>query len=252
MLNLAERRDAAFRLAGRRLVAAPSRQCRGAAGPQHPLRAPAGRILCCIPAERQSGSQGPRSAAQRIAGGRGVPHAARSGAQPSRLPAEHAARPAGVAFVGGDYTIPGFYTQRGYHKLFVAQGADLVSEILRDNWVLGEGDSLSTKDLGRLLVEMEQLYFRDYAAHWSEAIAQLNILPAGSGAVPRSSPGSPPRTRRCCNCCWRCARTPGSPVWSKRLPGPASWPKQRKAPAASSARQPSWQPPPPSKPRPHC
>ncbi|AKN25031.1 type VI secretion system membrane subunit TssM [Stutzerimonas stutzeri] len=90
--------------------------------------------------------------------------------------------PQASLFVGGDYTIPGFYTQRGYHKLFVAQGADLVSEILRDNWVLGEGDSLSTKDLGRLLVEMEQLYFRDYAAHWSEAIAQLNILPAGSAA----------------------------------------------------------------------
>ncbi|MGE4460780.1 MAG: type VI secretion system membrane subunit TssM, partial [Stenotrophomonas sp.] len=85
-------------------------------------------------------------------------------------------------FVGGDQAIPGFYTQRGYQTLFVAQGADLVSEILRDNWVLGEGDSLSAKDLSRLLVEMEQLYFRDYAAHWSEAIAQLNILPAGSAA----------------------------------------------------------------------
>ncbi|MBV2207879.1 MAG: type VI secretion system membrane subunit TssM, partial [Pseudomonas sp.] len=70
----------------------------------------------------------------------------------------------------------------GYQKLFVAQGADLVSEILRDNWVLGEGDSLSAKDLGRLLTEMEQLYFRDYAVHWSEAIAQLNILPAASAA----------------------------------------------------------------------
>ena len=90
--------------------------------------------------------------------------------------------PQASLFVGGDYAIPGFYTQRGYNKLFVAQGAELVSEILRDNWVLGEGDSLSAKDLGRLLVEMEQLYFRDYATHWSEAIAQLNILPAGSAA----------------------------------------------------------------------
>ena len=30
--------------------------------------------------------------------------------------------PQASLFVGGDYTIPGFYTQRGYHKLFVAQG----------------------------------------------------------------------------------------------------------------------------------
>src|SRR3546814_20360822 len=88
-------------------------------------------------------------------------------------------------FVGGDYAIPGFYTQRGYQKLFVAQGAELVSEILRDNWVLGEGDSFSAKDLGRLLAEMEQLYFRDYAMHWSEAITQLNVLPAGRSAESR-------------------------------------------------------------------
>ncbi|WP_447592163.1 type VI secretion system membrane subunit TssM [Aquipseudomonas campi] len=83
-------------------------------------------------------------------------------------------------FSGGDHTIPGFYTQVGYQKLFVAQGADLVREILRDNWVLGEGDTLSAGDLSRLLVEMEQLYFRDYANYWGEALAQLNLSPIGS------------------------------------------------------------------------
>ncbi|QLC73185.1 type VI secretion system membrane subunit TssM [Pseudomonas sp. LPB0260] len=83
-------------------------------------------------------------------------------------------------FVGSDYAIPGFYTQAGYQKLFVAQGGDLVRDILRDNWVLGEGDSLSSNDLGRLLVEMEQLYFRDYANYWGEALAQLSLEPIAS------------------------------------------------------------------------
>ncbi|WP_439886809.1 type VI secretion system membrane subunit TssM [Pseudomonas sp. MBLB4123] len=83
-------------------------------------------------------------------------------------------------FVGSDYAIPGFYTQAGYQKLFVAQGGDLVRDILRDNWVLGEGDSLSSNDLGRLLVEMEQLYFRDYANYWGEALAQLSLEPLAS------------------------------------------------------------------------
>lgn len=85
-------------------------------------------------------------------------------------------------FIGSDYPVPGFYTQRGYQRMFVAQGADLVREILRDNWVLGEGESLSAKDLSRLMVEMEQLYFRDYANHWSEALAQLNLQPANTAA----------------------------------------------------------------------
>ena len=83
-------------------------------------------------------------------------------------------------FVGSDYAIPGFYTQAGYQKLFVAQGGNLVRDILRDNWVLGEGDSLSSNDLGRLLVEMEQLYFRDYANYWGEALAQLSLEPIAS------------------------------------------------------------------------
>lgn len=85
-------------------------------------------------------------------------------------------------FIGSDYSVPGFYSQRGYQRMFVAQGADMVREILRDNWVLGEGESLSAKDLGRLMVETEQLYFRDYANHWSEALAQLNLQPANSAA----------------------------------------------------------------------
>ena len=85
-------------------------------------------------------------------------------------------------FGGSDYTIPGLYTQNGYQKFYVAQGSDLVREILHDNWVLGESDSLSLKDLGHLMVEMEQRYFRDYANYWGEAVAQLNLEPiAGSG-----------------------------------------------------------------------
>ena len=76
---------------------------------------------------------------------------------------------------GSEHPIPGFYTRHGYDKTFTAQGASLVREILRDNWVLGEGESLSAADLGRLMVELEQLYFRDYANHWGEAVARLSL-----------------------------------------------------------------------------
>ncbi|MDP3848359.1 MAG: type VI secretion system membrane subunit TssM [Pseudomonas sp.] len=86
----------------------------------------------------------------------------------------------GSVFSGSDYSFPGFYTQRGYQQFFVGQGADLVRDILRDNWVLGDGDSLSQNDLSHLLVEMEQLYFRDYANYWAEAIGQLALQPLDS------------------------------------------------------------------------
>ncbi|AGI22647.1 type VI secretion protein IcmF [Pseudomonas sp. ATCC 13867] len=85
--------------------------------------------------------------------------------------------PQGALFSGTDYIIPGFYTLRGYQQYFVAQGAPMVREILRDNWVLGEGNSLSGQDLSRLMVELQQLYFRDYANLWSEAVNRVQLQP---------------------------------------------------------------------------
>ncbi|MEB0079625.1 type VI secretion system membrane subunit TssM [Pseudomonas sp. CCI3.2] len=88
--------------------------------------------------------------------------------------------PQGAVFRGTDYLIPGFYTQRGYQQFFTTQGASLVNDILRDNWVLGESAGISGMDLRRLMVELEQLYFRDYANHWGEAIGQISLQPFGS------------------------------------------------------------------------
>ncbi|MBP5102224.1 type VI secretion system membrane subunit TssM [Pseudomonas protegens] len=93
--------------------------------------------------------------------------------------------PQGSLFVGTDYVIPGFYTQQGYQQYFSIQGTALVTDILRDNWVLGEGSGISGMDLRRLMVELEQLYFRDYANHWSEALGRVSLPPfheAGDGA----------------------------------------------------------------------
>ena len=83
--------------------------------------------------------------------------------------------PQGSLFVGTDYVIPGFYTQKGYQQYFSVQGSMLVTDILSDNWVLGEGAGISGMDLRRLLVELEQLYFRDYANFWSEAVGQVAL-----------------------------------------------------------------------------
>ena len=83
--------------------------------------------------------------------------------------------PQGALFVGTDYVIPGFYTQQGYEQYFSVQGSMLVTEILSDNWVLGESSGISGMDLRRLLVELEQLYFRDYANYWGEAVGRIAL-----------------------------------------------------------------------------
>ncbi len=79
--------------------------------------------------------------------------------------------------VGTQYPIPGFYTRRGYQQFLVTQGVGAVNEILRDNWVLGEGTDLNGMEMRSLMVELEQLYFLDYANHWSEAVGQVALQP---------------------------------------------------------------------------
>ena len=84
--------------------------------------------------------------------------------------------PQGTLFFSGKFSIPGFYTKKGYQHYFSVRGAKLISDILRDNWVLGEGSELSAMDMRRLMVELEQLYFRDYANYWSEALGQTGLV----------------------------------------------------------------------------
>lgn len=90
---------------------------------------------------------------------------------------QHLASGQGTLFSGTDYVIPGLYTRQGYQQFLVARGSGAVTDILRDNWVLGESGSLSPLALRGLLVELEQLYFRDYANHWSEALGQVALQP---------------------------------------------------------------------------
>lgn len=85
--------------------------------------------------------------------------------------------PQGALFSGTDQPIPGLYSRNGYQQYFIAKGAPMVREILRDNWVLGEGGSLSDQDLSRLMVELQQLYFRDYANYWSETLSRIRLQP---------------------------------------------------------------------------
>ncbi len=83
-----------------------------------------------------------------------------------------------------DYRIPGLYTRHGYEQYFVTRGTGLVTELMHDNWVLGEGAQFDAQQLRVLMVELEKLYFRDYADYWAEAIGRVSLQPfEGPGAA---------------------------------------------------------------------
>lgn len=80
----------------------------------------------------------------------------------------------GKVFAAIDPPVPGFYTKR-YVQYFEAQGPRLVNAITQDNWVLGEGTDLGTEDLRRLMAELQQRYFSEYADAWSDALGRVRL-----------------------------------------------------------------------------
>lgn len=85
----------------------------------------------------------------------------------------------GKVFAAIDPPIPGFYTKR-YWQYFEAQGPRLVNAIAQDNWVLGEGADLSVMDLRRLMIELQQRYFSEYADTWSAALGRVSLQQSDS------------------------------------------------------------------------
>jgi type VI secretion system protein ImpL len=86
----------------------------------------------------------------------------------------------GRVFAGTERAIPGFYTKK-YLRYFEEQGVRLVNAIVQDNWVLGEGTDLSSMDSRRLMVELEQRYFTEYADAWSDALGRIRLQETDSG-----------------------------------------------------------------------
>jgi len=81
----------------------------------------------------------------------------------------------GTLFAGTGYTIAGLYTRHGYQQYFAVQAASVMREVIRDNWVLGQGDTATPATWRQQMEALQQLYFGDYMAHWSEALNQLGL-----------------------------------------------------------------------------
>lgn len=86
---------------------------------------------------------------------------------------------AGPTFSRGESAVPGFYTKK-YVEYFERQGPQLVNAIAQDNWVLGEATDLSVMALRKLMLELEQRYFSEYADAWSEALGRLRLVESDS------------------------------------------------------------------------
>lgn len=80
-----------------------------------------------------------------------------------------------TAFRGSDFMIPGFYTKKGYEKVIVGQGRQLIKDLVSNNWVVGYSTELSEADLNEMYAKVQNYYFIDYKDYWSKALASLKI-----------------------------------------------------------------------------
>lgn len=83
------------------------------------------------------------------------------------------------SFIGGDYNIPGLFTQKGYQDVFMRKGLLLIKDIMKDNWVLGTSTDMTDREFQKIFADVEKLYFQDYISYWSEAVGQLQLRPVG-------------------------------------------------------------------------
>ncbi|MCD5995496.1 type VI secretion system membrane subunit TssM [Pseudomonas sp. CDFA 602] len=103
--------------------------------------------------------------------------------QARSLPDYHVNRridPHGTLFSDVGPTVPGLYTRDAYQQYFLIQGAMLIHAGSHHDWIMGKDRLSQGADAQAAILELEQLYLRDYADHWNEVLATINRAPSNT------------------------------------------------------------------------
>ena len=76
---------------------------------------------------------------------------------------------------GGEYSIPGIYTKRGYKTVILPRSKQILEEAIEANWVLDKDEKPSKSELKYLHKQILNLYFADYRKYWSRALAKITV-----------------------------------------------------------------------------
>jgi type VI secretion system protein ImpL len=185
MLGLPERRDQAWLKDW--VAAGWSQRYTGNTAAQDSLNttwAPA-RAIVRLPAQRRPGGSGPPGAARRIAGQRGVPRAARAGPQPARNTVSASSSGRRPRSSSAPTTRSPASTPPGLPAVLLGAGRQPGQRHPARQLGAGRGQRHQRHGHASPDGELEQLYFRDYANYWGEAVNQVGLIPfsdAGEGA----------------------------------------------------------------------
>ena len=76
--------------------------------------------------------------------------------------------------------IPGLYTYRGFHEVFLPSLDDVARRVASESWVLGRSDDTGEMDdaqVEQLKRDVTTLYLNDFASHWNGLLSDVIITP---------------------------------------------------------------------------
>ena len=71
--------------------------------------------------------------------------------------------------------IPGLFTYKGFHQVFLNESKDLAKQTVEQRWVLGKDSFSGGTDLKQLESKLFNYYYADYIKHWDDLLANLKI-----------------------------------------------------------------------------
>lgn len=74
------------------------------------------------------------------------------------------------------FTIPAMYQIKNFHQIYFDLIPNLSKNVLKNNWVLGANNQLSTIAPTELTAGARILYLKQYASFWSDSLSKMNII----------------------------------------------------------------------------
>ncbi|GAA3918524.1 type VI secretion system membrane subunit TssM [Litoribacillus peritrichatus] len=74
--------------------------------------------------------------------------------------------------------IPGLYTYKGFHGIFLVENGRIIKRLMEDSWVYGdELDFVNDEGSSSLADQVQEKYLRDYVYQWQELLNDIEVRP---------------------------------------------------------------------------
>lgn len=77
--------------------------------------------------------------------------------------------------------IPGLYTYKGFHGIFLVENSRIIKRLMEDSWVYGDDlDFINGEVVSSLEKQVQEKYIRDYVYAWQDFLSDIEVRPITS------------------------------------------------------------------------